>query len=84
MGYTGEYSCLVPFCDYGVSCTQDRYVTGEDGLRKLVRGTATAARQAMVAHGRDVHESDWTSVGNETWVVTETVGLTTAGENPED
>lgn len=69
MGYTGSYTC--PTGDeFNVSVTQDQYVRSNDpnAPKLLVRGTASAGRATLVAHGLAEHGLDWSAVSNETFV----------------
>lgn len=69
MGYTGRYTCPGGD-DFNVNVTEDQYVRSNDpnAPKQLVRGTASAGRATLVAHGLSAHGLDWSTVSNETFV----------------
>jgi len=70
MGYTGNYVCPVVSCGFTVAVVADSYDSqgNPNTPAVLVVGSAETGRSSLVAHGYEVHGSDWNAVGNETFV----------------
>lgn len=68
MGYTGPYTCPVAGCGFVVDVTMNRYEQTYGEVPKLIRGTAAAGRETMLAHGEADHRQNWNTVSNEIFV----------------